>query len=101
AATSGNELVGGVAAALLINWLDGNPILDDEGNPPELVMVGFIVDQDNVDDLDTLYNDEDGPFTVEVLQSLLVRNDSSVNYDTFVDFVENHLTLEALIADRS
>ncbi|MCD8005337.1 MAG: hypothetical protein LUE91_06755, partial [Oscillospiraceae bacterium] len=59
------------------------------------------VDQDNVDDFETIYTDDDGTFTVEVLQSLLVRNDSSVNYDTFVDFVENHLTLEALIADRS
>ncbi|MCD8331193.1 MAG: substrate-binding domain-containing protein [Oscillospiraceae bacterium] len=101
AATSGNELVGAVAAALLINYLDGNQILDDEGNPPELVMTGFIVDQDNVDDFETIYTDDDGPYTVEVLQSLLVRNDSSVNYDTFVDFVANHLTLETMIADRA
>ncbi|MCD8375332.1 MAG: sugar ABC transporter substrate-binding protein [Oscillospiraceae bacterium] len=100
-ATSGNELVGAVAVALLINYLDGNQILDDEGNPPELVMTGFEVNADNVDDFETIFGDDDGPYTAERLQTLLARYNSDVSYDTFVDFIENQLTLEVLIADRS
>ncbi|MCD8331194.1 MAG: substrate-binding domain-containing protein [Oscillospiraceae bacterium] len=100
-ATSGNELAGAVAVALLINYLDGHQILDDEGNPPELVMTGFEVNTDNIDDFETLFSDDNGPYTTQRLQTLLARYNSDVSYDTFVDFIENQLTLEVLIADRS
>lgn len=100
AATSGNELVGAVAGALLVNYLDGHQILDADGKAPQLTNVGFVVDQDNVGVFKELFVD-DLPYTEETLQSLLWRYNPDVTYDTFVDFVENHLTLEALQADRA
>jgi ribose transport system substrate-binding protein len=100
AATSGNDLVGPVAAALLINYLDGHQILDDEGKAPQLTNTGFVVDQDNLDDFVTLF--VDGlPYTEETLHTLVWRYNPDVTYDTFVDFVENHMNLEALMADRA
>jgi ribose transport system substrate-binding protein len=100
AATSGNDLVGPVAAALLINYLDGHQILDDEGKAPALTNTGFVVDQDNLDDFVTLFV-EDLPYTEEALRTLVWRYNPDVTYDTFVDFVENHMNLEALMADRA
>jgi ABC-type sugar transport system substrate-binding protein len=100
AATSGNELVGAVAAALLINYLDGHQILDADGKAPQLTNTGFVVDQDNIDDFEALFVN-DLPYTEEVLQTLVWRYNSDVTYDTFVDFVENHLNLDALKADRA
>jgi hypothetical protein len=100
AATSGNELVGAVAAALLINYLDGHQILDADGKAPQLTNTGFVVDQNNIDDFEALFVN-DLPYTEEVLQTLVWRYNSDVTYDTFVDFVENHLNLDALKADRA
>lgn len=99
AATTGNDLVCAVASALMINYLDGHQILDENGNPPELKSVGFKVDSTNVDDYQALFLDGH-PFTAEALETLVYRNNKDVTYDTFVEFVENHLNLEALLADQ-
>lgn len=99
AATTGNDLVCAVAAALMINYLDGHQILDADGKAPELKSVGFRIDADNVDDYEKLFLNN-MPFTDEVLQTLVYRCNEDVTYDTFVDFVENHLNLKALIADN-
>ena len=98
AATTGNDLVCAVAAALMINYLDGNPIMDENGNPPELKSVGFKVDKSNVDDYQALFLDGH-PFTDAVLETLLVRNNKDVDYAFIKDFVENHLNLDTLVAD--
>ncbi len=98
AATTGNDLVCAVAAALMINYLDGHPIMDENGNPPELKSVGFKVDKSNVDDYQALFLDGH-PFTDAVLETLLVRNNKDANYAFIKAFVENHLNLEALLAD--
>ncbi|MGN0967733.1 MAG: sugar ABC transporter substrate-binding protein [Oscillospiraceae bacterium] len=99
AATTGNDLVCAVAAALMINYLDGHQILDNEGKAPELKSVGFRIDANNVDDYEKLFLNN-MPFTDEVLKTLVYRNNEDVTYDTFVDFMENHLNLEALMADN-
>lgn len=99
AATTGNDLVCAVAAALMINYLDGHQILDADGKAPELKSVGFKIDVNNVDDYEKLFLDN-MPFTDQVLQTLVYRYNKDVTYDTFVDFVENHLNLDALIADN-
>ena len=99
AATTGNDLVSAVAAALLINYLDGHPILDKDGKAPELSSVGFEVNKDNVDDYEALFLNGK-PLTETVLQSLVYRYNDKVDYDYIVDFLDNHLTLEALKADQ-
>lgn len=99
AATTGNDLVCAVAAALMINYLDGHQILDADGKAPELKSVGFKIDAGNVDDYERLFLDNI-PFTDAVLKTLVYRYNEDVTYDTFVDFVENHLNLDALVADN-
>ena len=99
AATTGNDLVCAVAAALMINYLDGHQILDENGNPPELKSVGFLVTTDNVDDYEALFLNSH-PFTDEVLQTLVYRYNEDVDYAYIKDFVENHLNLDALVADN-
>lgn len=99
AATTGNDLVCAVAAALMINYLDGHQILDADGKAPELKSVGFKIDAGNVDDYERLFLDNI-PFTDTVLKTLVYRYNEDVTYDTFVDFVENHLNLDALVADN-
>lgn len=100
AATTGNDLVCAVAAALMINYLDGHQILDGEGKAPELKSVGFRIDASNVDDYERLFLNNI-PFTEAVLQTLVYRNNENVTYDTFVDFMTNHLNLDSLIADNA
>ncbi|MGM9606954.1 MAG: sugar ABC transporter substrate-binding protein [Oscillospiraceae bacterium] len=99
AATTGNDLVCAVAAALMINYLDGHQILDNEGKAPELKSVGFRIDADNVDDYERLFLNNI-PFTDEVLKTLVYRYNENVTYDTFADFMANHLNLESLVADN-
>ena len=99
AATTGNDLVSAVAAALLINYLDGHPILDKDGKAPELSSVGFQVNRDNVDDYEALFLNGK-PLTETVLRSLVYRYNDKVDYNYIVDFLDHHLTLEALMADQ-
>lgn len=99
AATTGNDLVCAVSSALLINYLDGHQILDPDGNVPELKSVGFVIDLDNIDDYERIFLTEGVPFKEEVLQQLVWRYNEDVSYDDFVDFVENHLNLDAIVAD--
>lgn len=99
AATTGNDLVCAVAAALMINYLDGHQILDENGNPPELKSVGFKVDAENVDDYQALFLDGH-PFTDEVLETLVYRCNEDVDYAYIKDFVTNHLNLDTLVADQ-
>ncbi len=97
-ATAGNDLVGTVAACLLINYLDGHQIKDADGNPPELTNAGFVVNTDNIDDFEEIFKTKGEPFSKETIQKLLWRYNNDVTYDDFADFVENQLQLENIIA---
>ncbi len=64
----GNDLGQGFAVALLVNYLDGHQILDDAGNVPELAMVPFRVDADNLDVvIDLFFPDGAHPFSEKML----------------------------------
>lgn len=96
---SGNDLAGGIAAILLMNYLDGHPITDADGNPPELVIHPFLVTADNVDDYLYLFGTEGvAPLHEEIVKKLSWRYNSDVSYDTFIDVLDNGMTLEALLA---
>ena len=98
ASCGGNDLAECVAIALMVNYLDGYQILDEDGNVPELAIIPFAVTADNAETyLDVFFGDDDAhPFTEELLQSLTYRYNSDVTYDDFVDLVTNQVTLEAL-----
>jgi ribose transport system substrate-binding protein len=95
----GNDLPAGVAVALLINRLDGHPILDESGKAPDLKISPFLVTKDNVDDyIAMLYTTGTHPITEGVLKSLLWRFNSDVGYKTFTGLTGSGLTLEAIRA---
>jgi ABC-type sugar transport system substrate-binding protein len=101
ASGAGNDLAAGVALALLANTLDGHPILDDNGKPPELKLKPFLITKENVDDFVSIFfTDGEHPITEERLKSLAWRYNEDVSYETFIDFVENRLTMEGLMEDH-
>ena len=96
---TGNDLAGGIAAAMLINHLDGHAILDADGNKPELIIYPFIVTADNVDNYIAIFNAPGvSPFHEEIARKLSWRYNSDVTYQTFLDVINNDLTLEGLMA---
>ena len=97
AATAGNDLVGTVAACLLINYLDGHQILDENGNPPELTNSGFVVNQDNIDDFEEIFKTKGEPFQAKTIQTLLWRYNNDVTYADFETFVSEQLQLENIV----
>lgn len=101
AASSGNDLAAPVATALLINYLDGHPMLDENGNPPALTTNLFSVNKDNLDAWEEIFfADGNHPLTEERLNSLVWRENPDVTYETFVDFIENKMSLESMLADH-
>lgn len=97
ACAGGNDLASNIAVALLINYLDGHPIKDENGKAPEFKTHPFTIDNDNVDDFIALFCTEGvHPITEDSLKSLCWRFNKDVSYQTFVDFINNNLTLEAL-----
>jgi ABC-type sugar transport system substrate-binding protein len=98
----GNDLPAGVAVALLINHLDGHPILDENGKAPDLKINPFLVTKDNVDDyIATFYTPGTHPITEEVLKSLLWRFNKDVSYKTFTELTGSGLTLEAIVSKHA
>ncbi|MDR3298820.1 MAG: sugar ABC transporter substrate-binding protein [Candidatus Accumulibacter sp.] len=97
----GNDMPAGVAVALLINHLDGHPILNENGKAPDLRINPFLVTKDNVDDYTAMfYTPGTHPIAEDVLKSLLWRFNKDVSYKTFAGLTGNGLTLEAILSKR-
>lgn len=97
AATAGNDLVGTVAACLLINYLDGHQILDENGKAPELTNAGFVVNMDNIDAFEEIFKTKAEPFQAKTIQPLLWRYNNDVTYADFEKFVNEQLQLDKII----
>ena len=96
---TGNDLAGGIAAAMLINFLDGHTILDADGNKPEIITYPFIVTADNVDNYVAIFNTPGvNPLHEVIVRKLSWRHNPDVSYQTFLDVINNDLTLEGLMA---
>ena len=97
---AGNDGIGlacSIAPALLINFLDGHPILDENGLAPRLQTIPFTITADNAQDyLDIFYGEGSHPFTEDMFTSLLWRNNENVTYQDYVDLVTN-LNLEYIL----
>ena len=99
--TLGNDGIGlsaVLAPALLINYLDGHPIVDANGKAPEFKTIPFIVDKDNVDDyVSIFYTPGVHPINEDLLKTLVWRYNPNVSYQTYADLIESGLTLDALL----
>lgn len=97
---AGNDGIGlacSIAPALLINYLDGHQILDENGKAPRLQTTPFTITQENAQDyLDIFYGENSHPFTEEMFTSLLYRCNENVTYQDYVDLV-NNLNLDYIL----
>ncbi|MCF0121455.1 MAG: sugar ABC transporter substrate-binding protein [Oscillospiraceae bacterium] len=97
---AGNDGIGlacSIAPALVINFLDGHQILNDEGKAPRLQTIPFTITKDNAQQyLDIFYGENSHPFTETMFKNLLWRNNPNVTYKDYVDLI-NNLTLEYLL----
>jgi ribose transport system substrate-binding protein len=83
-------LCGGIAAMLLVNYLDGHPILDENGEAPMSDGLGTIyVTIENVDDYEA-YWIKTHPFSPEEYKNLCWRYNPNVTWQDYVDLIENY-----------
>ena len=91
-ANDGISLGAYIASAMMINFLDGHPIKDANGNAPRFSAKPIKVDASNVDQyLEIFYSSDPAikPVNQKMLESLLWRNNPDVTYQTYLDMLEN------------
>jgi ribose transport system substrate-binding protein len=81
---------GTFAALLLINYLDGHPILDENGKAPATKGVKTImITKDNVEDFEEYWINNE-IFTQEELQSLLYKYNENVTWADYEKMIEEY-----------
>jgi len=98
-ASGGHDIVCHLAVCALINYLDGHPIFDNNGKPPQFVLKPFLVNKDNADPyMDIFFAMKDGQHVIpdEYLKSLLWRFNENVSFKDYTDFLDN-FSLEYLL----
>lgn len=89
-----------MASALLINHLDGHPILDDEGNVPvSEVMLPLVITAEDADSFEKEFITEH-PFTEDMVKRYLWRYNSNVSWADFQDFIDNY-SLKWIIENKN
>lgn len=80
-----------VAAALACNWLDGHPILDENGKAPYFnKMMPCTIDETNAQAYVDKMEAGEPIIPQEYYKNLLYRYNPDVTYDDFVEFLENY-----------
>ncbi len=81
---------GTFAALLLINYLDGHPILDEDGKAPATTGINTImITKDNVEDFEENWINNE-IFSEEELQSLLYRYNENVTWADYEKMIEEY-----------
>ena len=87
-----------IAPTLLMNYLDGHAIKDDNDKAPQLENAPFKVDAANIDAYISIFCTEGiHPIPDEMLKNLCWRNNPDVTYQTYVDLMNHGLTLNELL----
>lgn len=80
----------GIAATLLLNYLDGHPILDENGQAPMSNGLKFVtVTKDNTDDFENYWLSSH-PFTPDDYKNLCYRYNPNVTWQDYVDLLDNY-----------
>lgn len=80
----------GIAATLMLNYLDGHPIKDENGQAPMSNGVKFVtVTKDNADDFEQYWLNGH-PFTPDDYKNLCYRYNPEVTWQDYVDLLENY-----------
>ena len=86
----GISLASYISCTLVLNYLAGHKIVDENGHAPRLSTSPFRVDQSNVDNyLKVFFSEEYSPFTKAMLEDLLYTTNPDVSYQDYVDLIEN------------
>ena len=83
-----------ISSTLVINYLQGNKIVDENGKAPRLSTHPFQVTKDNAEIYSEVFFQQDAPFTADMLQMLVA---DGVTYQDYADLIEN-LDLEYILA---
>ena len=89
---AGNDGIGlacAIAPALLINYLDGHQILDENGLAPRLQTQPITVTAENAQDYIDIFYGGNHAFTEEMFKNLVWRCNPDVTYKDFADLMQN------------
>lgn len=93
----GISLASYISSTLVLNYLAGHKIVDENGKAPRLSTHPFQVNQDNVDDyMKVFFSDEAHPFTKAMLEELLFTYNPDVSYADYVELV-NSINLDTML----
>ncbi|MDD6188344.1 MAG: substrate-binding domain-containing protein [Clostridiales bacterium] len=86
----GISLASYISCTLVLNYLAGHKIVDENGKVPRLSTSPFRVDQNNVENyLKVFFSDEAKPFTKSMLEDLLYTSNPNVSYNDYVELIKN------------
>jgi len=93
----GISLASYISSTLVLNYLAGHKIVDENGKAPRLSTHPFQVNQDNVENyMKVFFSDEAHPFTKAMLEDLLYTSNPDVSYDDYVELV-NTINLDTML----
>jgi len=96
----GISLASYISCTLVLNYLAGHKIVDENGKPPRLSTSPFRVDQSNVDNyLKVFFSDDAKPFTKGMLEKLLYTSNPNVSYQDYVDLVAT-INLDTMLVEN-
>ena len=99
AAANGGHFVNGMfTACLMINYLDGHPILDADGNAPIFENLPLVVLPAEWADLYERFWMKQQPYSAEEIKKLLWRFNKDVDYDYFNEMIGKYSIEERLNA---
>jgi len=98
--TGGEEIYNALAACMILNYLDGHPILDPNNQAPYFLVMPMMLTSSNIDTIMSIYHSfattGRRPFSPDTIKSLLWRYNKDVSYQDFVFWCEP--TIEKLQA---
>lgn len=91
AANGGHFVDGSLAMTLLVNYLDGHPILDENGKAPCFSnLTVFTVNQENIDKFLKFFDSGENLISRETYEKLLYRYNPDVNVETYNEVLEGY-----------
>lgn len=91
-ATNGGQFVAGsFAETLLLNYLEGHKIVDEDGKAPVFNNLStFIVNKDNIDKIKPLFDNNESLVSNETYEKLLYKFNPDVDFDTYNEVFEGY-----------
>jgi len=89
-----------ISPPLLVNMLDGHPILDNNGKPPYFGIATSIITQDTYAEYFEVFENMATAVSPDIIKSLAWRFNKDVTYQTFLDVLANEFNADALLRKK-